>query len=125
MNTQNQGFWSWFLQRITALLLVIGMAVHFFLFHFSPDRYTSRYYDEIVNRFCTPGWITFHICLLSLVIFHGLNGLWGIGIDCNLSRKTQFFFKYILWFTGLVLFGIGVYILIWFATQNSSTPAWN
>ncbi|MDN3510362.1 MAG: hypothetical protein QY310_15475 [Candidatus Jettenia sp. CY-1] len=125
MNTQNQGFWSWFLQRITALLLVIGMAVHFFLFHFSPDRYTSRYYDEIVNRFCTPGWITFHICLLSLVIFHGLNGLWGIGIDFNLSKKTQSFFKYILWFTGLVLFGIGVYILIWFATQNSSTSAWN
>ncbi|HHT9106968.1 MAG TPA: hypothetical protein ACFYD7_14020, partial [Candidatus Wujingus californicus] len=76
MNVEKRGFWSWFLQRITALLLVIGISVHFFTFHFSPSRYASRYYDEIVNRFCSPGWIAFHTCLLALVVFHGLNGLW-------------------------------------------------
>ena len=120
---ENKGFWSWFLQRVTALLLVIGMAVHFFTFHFSPSRYSSRYYDEIVNRFCSPGWITFHICLLSLVIFHGLNGLWGILIDFNLDKGITLRFRQILWFIGMVLFGAGVYILIWFATALSGIPA--
>ncbi|MFN3531236.1 MAG: hypothetical protein ACK41Q_01795 [Candidatus Brocadia sp.] len=118
MNREKQGFWSWFLQRITALLLVIGMAVHFFTFHFSPGRYASRYYDEIVNRFCSPGWITFHICLLALVVFHGLNGFWGILVDFNPGKSTNYFFKQALWIIGLTLFGIGIYILIWFATSN-------
>lgn len=121
MKKENQGFWLWFLQRVTALLLVIGMAVHFFMFHFSPNRYTSRYYHEIVNQYCTPGWITFHICLLSLVIFHGLNGFWGIFLDFNPGKRINSFFKYILWSIGFVLFGIGVYILIWFATRSNET----
>ena len=118
MNIEKRGFWSWFLQRITALLLVMGMSVHFFTFHFSPSRYASRYYDEIVQRFCSPGWIAFHCCLLALVVFHGLNGFWGILIDFNLSKKTNYFFKQALWFVGVILFGIGLYILIWFATKN-------
>ncbi|MCF6158644.1 MAG: hypothetical protein E3K32_08735 [wastewater metagenome] len=118
MQTKHQGFWSWFLQRITALLLVIGMSIHFFLFHFSPNRYTSRYYNEIVYQYCTPGWITFHLCLLSLVIYHGLNGFWGIFLDFNPGKRAHFIFKYLLWSIGLILFGIGTYILIWFAMNN-------
>lgn len=120
MNIEKRGFWSWFLQRLTALLLVMGMSVHFFTFHFSPSRYASRYYDEIVNRFCSPVWIAFHICLLALVVFHGLNGLWGILADFNLSKRATFFYKQALWFAGVVLFGVGIYILIWFATRNNS-----
>ena len=120
MNIEKRGFWSWFLQRITALLLVMGMSVHFFTFHFSPGRYASRYYDEIVQRFCSPGWITFHICLLALVVFHGLNGIWGIFIDFNFGKKANYFFRQALWFIGSILFGTGIYILIWFATRNNS-----
>ncbi|MGQ3685963.1 MAG: hypothetical protein ACUBOA_13300 [Candidatus Loosdrechtia sp.] len=97
------------------------MAVHFFLFHFSTQRYASRYYDEIVSRFCTPGWVAFHICLLSLVIFHGLNGFWGIFLNFNFSQRVNLFFRYTLWFIGLVLFCAGVCILIWFVTKNSET----
>jgi succinate dehydrogenase membrane anchor subunit len=123
MNTQNKGFWSWFLQRVTALLLVTGMAVHFITFHFSPSRYSSRYYDEIINRFCSPGWITFHICLLTLVIFHGLNGFWGIVADFNLDKHIINRFKQGLWLIGMILFGAGVYILIWFATKHNGIPA--
>ncbi|NUO07410.1 MAG: hypothetical protein HUU08_01830 [Candidatus Brocadia sp.] len=114
---EKRGFWSWFLQRITALLLVMGMSVHFFTFHFSPSRYASRYYDEIVNRFCSPGWITFHICLLALVVFHGLNGFWGIFVDFNLSKTTKYLLQQTLWITGIILFGVGIYILIRFATS--------
>ncbi|KKO19039.1 MAG: hypothetical protein L3J18_14120 [Candidatus Brocadia sp.] len=120
MNVEKRGFWSWFLQRITALLLVMGMAIHFFVFHFSPSRYASRYYDEIIHRFCSPGWIAFHITLLALVVFHGLNGLWGIFADFPWNERTVNFVRCALWFTGLALFGVGVYILIWFAT---ATPA--
>ncbi|MCF6150297.1 MAG: hypothetical protein E3K37_16815 [Candidatus Kuenenia sp.] len=119
MNTENKGLLSWFLQRISALLLVLGMSVHFFTFHFSPSRYASRYYDEIVHRFCSPGWIAFHICLLILVIFHGLNGIWGIFVDYNFKRKSGNTFKQVLWFIGIVLFGTGVYILIWFAKTKT------
>ena len=122
MNRDKRGFWSWFLQRITALLLVMGMSVHFFTFHFSPGRYSSRYYDEIINRFCSPGWITFHTCLLALVVFHGLNGIWGIFVDFNFNKRANYFFRQALWFIGSILFGTGVYILIWFATKNSG--AW-
>lgn len=120
MNTEKRGYWSWFLQRITAILLVVGMAIHFFVFHFSPSRYASRYYDEIVHRFCSPGWIAFHVCLLALVVFHGLNGLWGIFADFSWHERIVPFVKGVLWLTGITLFGVGVYILIWFATTTNS-----
>ena len=94
----------------------MGMSVHFFTFHFSPTRYSSRYYDEIIHRFSSQGWIAFHACLLALVVFHGLNGLWGIFVDYNFSEKRKTLFKQSLWFTGLILFFIGLYILIKFAT---------
>lgn len=122
MNTK-KGFWSWFLQRVTALLLVMGMAVHFFTFHFSPSRYSSRYYDEVVNRFCTPGWITFNMCLLALVVFHGLNGLWGILVDFNPDKKILHRFRQAIWLIGMVLFGAGAGILIWFATKHNGISA--
>lgn len=115
---EKRGFWSWFLQRITALLLVMGMSVHFFTFHFSPGRYAARYHDEIIHRFCSPGWIAFHACLLALVVFHGLNGLWGICIDFNFSEKSVRYVRQTLWFMGFALFGVGIYILVWFATTN-------
>jgi len=118
MNTDRKGFVSWFLQRITALLLVIGLGVHFYVFHFSPDRYVSRYYDKIVERFCSPGWIAFHVCLLALVIYHGLNGVWCIINDYNIGNKCADFLKQALWFVGLLLFGTGVYILVWFADKE-------
>lgn len=120
MNIEKRGYWSWFLQRITAILLVMGMAIHFFVFHFSPGRYASRYHDEIIHRFCSPGWIAFHICLLALVVFHGLNGLWGIFADFYWHERIVQFVKRVLWLTGLILFGVGVYILIWFATTTNS-----
>ena len=119
MTMGNRGFWSWYLQRITALLLVMGIAVHFFTFHFSPGRYSARYYDEIVHRFCSPGWIAFHLCLLSLVVFHGLNGLWGIVMDFRISKKAAGLLKGGLWVTGIILFGAGLYVSILFARQNS------
>jgi len=81
-------------------------------------RSEKVYKNEIINRFCSPGWIAFHCCLLALVVFHGLNGLWGILVDFNLSKRTNLFFKQALWFVGVILFGIGLYILIWFATKN-------
>ena len=121
MNIEKRGFWSWFLQRITALLLIMGMSVHFFTFHFSPGRYASRYYDEIINRFCSPGWITFHVCLLALVIFHGLNGLWGIFVDFIFIEKRKNLFNQSLWFIGLILFFTGLYILIRFAIKSSGS----
>jgi succinate dehydrogenase / fumarate reductase membrane anchor subunit len=119
MNIEKRGFWSWFLQRVTALLLVMGMAIHFFTFHFSPGRYAARYYDEIIHRFCTPGWITFHACLLALVVFHGLNGCWGILADFNMGKTTTSFFKRTLWIIGIILFGVGIYVLIRFATSEN------
>lgn len=119
---EKKGFWSWFLQRITALLLVAGMSVHFFTFHFSPNRYASRYYDEVVSRFCSPGWIAFHICLLALVVFHGLNGLWGIWADFNFSKRQNAFMKQALWLVGSLLFGLGIYVLVLFAAKNGG--AW-
>ena len=118
MNIEKRGFWSWFLQRITAILLVMGLAIHFFVFHFSPSRYASRYYDEIIHRSCSPAWIAFHICLLALVVFHGLNGLWGIFADFPWNERIVQFVRRVLWFAGLALFGVGVYILIWFATTR-------
>lgn len=107
----------WFLQRITALVLVVGLFVHFLVLHYIFDRGGgSLDFEEVRNRLSRPGWIAFDLTLLGCAVYHGLNGIYGIILDYNPSHSIRSFAAWFLWLVGLAVFAIGVWVLIPFTS---------
>jgi len=95
---------GWFMQRISALFLVIGMVVHFWVLHYFIEKPLT--FEKVVERLSSPGWILFDSLLLIAVVYHGLNGVWNVLTDYNPSPKLKKFY-------GWGLFLIGVATVIW------------
>jgi len=106
---------SWFIQRITGLILAVGVVIHFLMFHYFGYKLGLTYL-EARDRLISPVWITFYSVLLGMSIFHGMNGLWGIFIDYNFTQKSKKRIKFILYILSFILFIVGGLIIIRFNT---------
>ncbi|GAB4331102.1 MAG: hypothetical protein Kow0099_02220 [Candidatus Abyssubacteria bacterium] len=109
---QQRGLWSWFLQRVTGLYLVFGMAVHIIVLPLSRDAIT---FESVSSRLQHVGWMVFDYSLLAVCVYHGFNGLWSVFVDFNPSDRLR---RGVGW--GLAIFGIiwivyGIFALIPFA----------
>jgi succinate dehydrogenase / fumarate reductase membrane anchor subunit len=104
-----KGVPGWLLQRITGLLLIAGLAVHFGVMHFSGSRQISH--EFVLRRISSPYWKAFDLAFLSSVIYHGFNGLWGIALEYVSSPKRLRFSKGLLMTSALLLVLTGVYIV--------------
>ena len=109
MESINKSIWSWFLQRITAAILVIGLFVHFWVLHFALERPLN--FDKVQARLVSPCWIIFDMILLLCAVYHGLNGLWGIYVDFNPGEKARKIIGWIFAIIGILSFFFGAYIL--------------
>jgi succinate dehydrogenase / fumarate reductase membrane anchor subunit len=107
---RKSGMWPWFLQRITALFLVFGLFVHFWVLHYWIERPVT--FDKVVERLSTTGWILFDSLLLIACIFHAFNGLYSILVDFNVSLKTKKSMFYILTVAGIILSIFGIVVLL-------------
>jgi succinate dehydrogenase hydrophobic membrane anchor protein len=74
-----KGVLGWFLQRASGVVLVAGMAWHFYTMHFAGPEALS--YDAVRARFDSPLWVVFNALFLVAVIYHGFGGLWGIALE--------------------------------------------
>ena len=71
----------WFFQRVTAIFLIFGMAVHIIVLPLGGERLS---YSMVSGRLFHAGWILFDLLLLASCLYHGLNGIWGVILDYNL-----------------------------------------
>ncbi|MFZ5997516.1 MAG: succinate dehydrogenase, hydrophobic membrane anchor protein [Nitrospirota bacterium] len=104
-----KGVWGWLFQRITAVFLVAGLALHFIIMHYSGPEQISH--EVVMRRLSNPFWKTFDTVFLISAIYHGFNGMWGIAVEYVrgplLLRALQFF----LFVTAALLAGVGIYII--------------
>ena len=103
---------SWFLQRITAILLAYFAVWHIIILHFiSTGKIT---FDRVIERLHEAPffWRTFYFLFIPTVLFHGLNGLWGVIIDYAPSKKFRIVFGTILWVIGIALTYMGIKTII-------------
>ena len=91
---------EWFFLRITGVILLAGLSLHFYTMHYNGPAQTGPY------------WKTFNLIFLVSAIYHGFNGLFGIMLEYVHSRKLQKIFEGVLIVTALTLVGAGVYILL-------------
>lgn len=112
MRAVKRGVWSWFLQRVTGLLLVLGMAIHFVTLHFQSNE--SITFDRVVSRLQTSAWQIFDLALLGFVLYHGLNGLWAIVLDFMPNAKMKNILGWAFSIVGLGTFVYGFWALMAF-----------
>jgi len=107
---QKSGMWPWFLQRITAIFLVVGLLVHFGLLHYLTERPLT--FDKVIDRLSTPGWIIFDSLLLIACIYHAFNGIYAILLDFNIGIRAQRTLFYVFMIAGIALSVFGIVILM-------------
>ncbi len=103
--------WGWFLQRITAIFLMVGLLVHFWVVHFVIERPLD--FEKVFNRITSSVlWSVFDLLLLAAALFHALNGIWGIFKDYNPSEKWNKRVYWALWVVGIISLYVGVKIML-------------
>ncbi len=112
MGKSQFSMWGWLLQRITGVLLTIGMIVHYLYLHFFTGGNLD--FNVVAQRLHSPWWVCFDTCLLAVIIYHGLYGVLGIITDCNIKPSTQKNLNYLFGFAGIVLFLYGFIALLTF-----------
>ncbi|MDD5582400.1 MAG: succinate dehydrogenase, hydrophobic membrane anchor protein [Candidatus Marinimicrobia bacterium] len=100
----------WYLQRITAIILMIGLFVHFYVIHFTIDRPIT--FEKVQARLLSPGWLIFDSILLIAVIYHALRGFYNVICDYNPRESVKKIVSWCLTVLGIFLIIYGIYILI-------------
>jgi succinate dehydrogenase cytochrome b556 subunit len=102
--------WSWLFQRITAVLLIVCLAIHLIFTHIVGIGDIN--YDTIGDRLAHAGFIVVDIILLAAGTFHALNGLRMVLMDYWFtSRKRALTLTIVLWVVGIAAFGYGTWAL--------------
>jgi succinate dehydrogenase hydrophobic membrane anchor protein len=100
----------WAAHRLTGAILVFGLGLHFSVMHFSgPSELT---YEAVRERLMQPAWTAFNAAFLVAAIYHGLYGLWGIGIEYVRPGAAQSIFKVAVLTAGALLTATGISILV-------------
>ncbi len=104
-----KGVWGWLFQRVTGVILVAGLLIHFIVMHYSgPEQITYQY---VMERFSNPLWKLFDLAFLISVVYHGFNGLRGIVLEYVSSAKLLKALQIALLAFAFLLTATGVYIL--------------
>ncbi len=109
---------GWFLQRISAIFLALGLLVHFWVLHFVIERPVT--FLKVQERLLTPGWIVFDLLLLTAAVYHALNGLWNVIVDYNPSSTLRKIIGWVFFIIGFALIIIGIYVLIPFSLNGGT-----
>lgn len=104
--------WTWFLQRISAVILVIALGLHIGFLHFSNAGEPLKYSDVMV-RLKTPVFISLDILLLIFGLYHALYGLYSIFLDFDSGKKEKLIVLGLLVAMGLGFVGFGIFGLFY------------
>ncbi|MFH1484810.1 MAG: succinate dehydrogenase, cytochrome b556 subunit [Chloroflexota bacterium] len=116
------GDWAWLLQRVTAVIIAIIIAVHLWIQHFGVPITDPVTYQEVVERLRNPLFLLLDIVFLAAGLFHAVNGLRAIFLDFGLGRRGEAALNISAVIAGIALFGFGLIILVPFLLGR--WPVW-
>jgi succinate dehydrogenase cytochrome b556 subunit len=102
--------WSWLFQRITAVLLIVCLAIHLIFTHILSIGELG--YDNVGERLAHASLTAVDIILLAAALYHALNGLRMVLMDYWFtSRKRAIALTSVLWVVGIALMIYGTWAL--------------
>ena len=99
------GFHWWLMQRVTGALLLPAFLAHYIVTHINTSHYVL--YDKLAARVATPTWKFVNVFFLTIVLLHGLYGVWNVLLD-YLARRPVL---RIILFLIISTIGLGLYVL--------------
>ncbi len=117
------GTWAWALQRLSAVLLVVFLAVHLYASHFmdvgsETGEEPLITFDEVSVRLDQLLYIVVDYGMLSMVLLHGLNGFRTVLFDFDMFVKRRKLIDVTLWVVGIATLIWGMIILLPFITNG-------
>ncbi len=110
ISTHRGGMWAWLFQRITAVLLIVCLAIHLAATHIANIGELDM--ENIGARLANHGLTAVDIILLAAGIYHALNGLRMVLMDYWFtSRARALGLTIALWVVGVVALGYGIWAL--------------
>ena len=110
---QNFETWSWYFMRVSGLVLVFLALTHFSITHIINDVVET---DSVfvAERWDNPLWRLFDWVLLTLALFHGLNGVRWIIEDYVRSPAKRALTKALVYGVTFTLFAYGTVVIVTF-----------
>lgn len=112
------GTWAWFFQRLSAVLLVVFLAIHIYADHFmdlgdkTPGEGQLISFEDVSIRLDQLLYVVVDWGMLSMVLFHGLNGLRTVMFDFDMFIKRKRMVDVSLWVLGIATLIWGIVILM-------------
>ncbi len=102
--------WTWLLQRVTAVLIAVIIAVHLWVQHFGVggDPVT---FAQAVGRLRNPLYLIMDLVFLIAGLFHAVNGARAVILDFGLGSRGQTALNMLSLVVGIALFVFGLIIL--------------
>ena len=97
--TKSSGAFAYYFQRISGGVLTILLFLHYYMMH--STTMGGHSHQETVERLSMWEWQVFYLSFVFLGMYHGLNGIWNIAQDYNMSPRVR-----MLVYTFLVIIGI-------------------
>lgn len=106
IGSRGSGSMSWFLQRISGIVLVFVMVGHFILMHYNPEMGHS--FNRVFERMQNPYYQMLQIAFVVLALYHGLQGVWNIYRDFKLPSWLNMAVLAILIVVGVGFGALGI-----------------
>ncbi len=104
---------SWYFFRVSGVGLIFLAIIHLLIMHVQNDV-SATVYDFVAARYANPFWRVYDLTLLTLALFHGLNGLRIVCDDYIRSRGTRLTVVSVLFLTAIIFWLMGSMTIITF-----------
>ena len=108
--TKSSGAFAYYFQRISGAVLVVLLFVHYYMMH--STTMGGHSHEQTVTRLNSFGWQAFYLSFIFLGLYHGLNGVWNIVQDYNLSARSKMIIYIFLLLFGIIFGAIGALTII-------------
>jgi succinate dehydrogenase / fumarate reductase membrane anchor subunit len=110
--------WSWILQAITGVLVIVLVGVHMIFQHFVAAG-GLRTYADVVAYIRTPFFLGWETIFLIVVTWHALLGVRAIALDFGLKRSVERVFNWILTIIGVGTIVYGLWLTFTVISRTS------
>ncbi len=108
--TGDGGFWPGVGQRLSGLFLAFFLCLHVVLLYFLRDGAIDAQ-GVMARLMASPLMVAFYAAFVVIVVFHGLNGFWGIALDYAPNDGLRRTLKWTLLTVGTVGILYGFFVL--------------
>jgi succinate dehydrogenase cytochrome b556 subunit len=105
-----QGVWAWILQRLSAVLLFVLLGTHLAVLHYVDENLVITF-AGVAARMKSVLYLIVDGGLLSVGLYHALNGLRAVIFDFGFGESVRRAITYMLLVVGVAFLLWGTYAL--------------